>query len=346
MNLHTLDTTVGAGTISSRDGLCEFVKQVVEFNVKGQAYCCKDPFGKERYGNDPDLPRPCKVSYEKANITVVTLNLIVDADNPKYVESCVGEMRDDIKAALWYVADTYKARIFVQRPSFGTKRNSAGRRFRFAVFDIGFIRTPHYDNRNVPDAKILWDSHCLRLQKDIESGRRYTRDSLFLTLYPLKATDYEREFLYEGAMYRIVGFADEFSYLDVRLQPAGSTGDEGITVVPLANLRRPLLDDDADIPARNLKAAKDEEADFYEGKDCIKAALARDGVDLMYREMFQYGKRTYALTAITPNAQSLYIFTATCIEDIEEGKAVGEKVMFMYKEVIERIIADRSGRGA
>lgn len=89
MNLHTLDTTVGAGTISSRDGLCEFVKQVVEFNVKGQAYCCKDPFGKERYGNDPDLPRPCKVSYEKANITEVTLNLIVDADNPKYVESCV-----------------------------------------------------------------------------------------------------------------------------------------------------------------------------------------------------------------------------------------------------------------
>lgn len=108
MNLHTLDTTVGAGTISSRDGLCEFVKQVVEFNVKGQAYCCKDPFGKERYGNDPDLPRPCKVSYEKANITVVTLNLIVDADNPKYVESCVGEMRDDIKAALWYVADTLR----------------------------------------------------------------------------------------------------------------------------------------------------------------------------------------------------------------------------------------------
>ena len=50
MNLHTLDTTVGAGTISSKDGLCEFIKQVIEFNVKGQAYCCKDPFGKERYG--------------------------------------------------------------------------------------------------------------------------------------------------------------------------------------------------------------------------------------------------------------------------------------------------------
>lgn len=65
MNLHTLDTTVGAGTISNKDGLCEFIKQVIEFNVKGQAYCCKDPFGKERYGNDPDLPRPCKVSYEK-----------------------------------------------------------------------------------------------------------------------------------------------------------------------------------------------------------------------------------------------------------------------------------------
>ena len=158
---------------------------------------------------------------------------------------------------------------------------------------------------------------------------------------PLKATDYEREFLYEGAMYRIVGFADEFSYLDVRLQPAGSTGDEGIIVVPLANLRRPLFDDDADIPARKLKAAKDEEADFYEGKDCIKAALARDGVDLMYREMFQYAKRTYALTAITPDAQSQsYIFTATCIED-EEEKAVGEKLKLTYQEVIKQVIADR-----
>ena len=66
----------------------------------------------------------------------------------------------------------------------------------------------------------------------------------------------------------------------------------------------------------------------------------------MYREMFQYAKRTYALTAITPDAQSQsYIFTATCVED-EEEKAVGEKVMFMYKEVIDRIIADRSERGA
>ena len=162
MNLHTLDTTVGAGTISSKVGLCEFIKQVIEFNVKGQAYCCKDPFGKERYGNDPDLPRPCKVSYEKANITEVTLNLIVDADNPKYVESCAGEMCDDIKAALWYVADTYKARIFVQKPSFGTKRNGAGRRFRFAVFGIEFIRTPYHNNPNVPDEKIVWDARCRR----------------------------------------------------------------------------------------------------------------------------------------------------------------------------------------
>ena len=45
MNLHTLDTTVGAGTISNKDGLCEFIKQVIEFNVKGQTYYCKDPFG-------------------------------------------------------------------------------------------------------------------------------------------------------------------------------------------------------------------------------------------------------------------------------------------------------------
>lgn len=241
MNLHTLDTTVGAGAITNKNGLCEFIKQVVEFNVKGQAYCCKDPFGKERYGNDPDLPRPCKVSYEKANITEVTLNLIVDADNPKYVESCVAEMRDDIKAALWYVADTYKARIFVQKPSFGTKRNGAGRRFRFAVFGIEFIRTPYHNNPNVPDEKIVWDARCLRLQEDIEDEKGRTSGPPHMPFYPLKATDYEREFLYEGAMYRIVGFADEFSYLDVRLQPAGSTGDEGIIVVPLANLRRPLL---------------------------------------------------------------------------------------------------------
>ena len=312
--------------------------------MKGHAYCCKDPFGKERYGNDPDLPRPCKVSYEKANITEVTLNLIVDADNPKYVESCVAEMRDDIKAALWYVADTYKARIFVQKPSFGTKRNGAGRRFRFAVFGIEFIRTPYHNNPNVPDEKIVWDARCLRLQEDIEDEKGRTSGPPHMPFYPLKATDYEREFLYEDAMYRIVGFADEFSYLDVRLQPAGSTGDEGIIVVPLANLRRPLFDDDADIPARKLKAAKDEEADFYEGKDCIKAALARDGLDLIYREMFQYGKRTYALTSITPSAQSQsYIFTATCVED-EEEKAVGEKLKLTYQEVIKRVIADRCGQ--
>ena len=341
MNLHTLDTTVGAGTISSKVGLCEFIKQVIESNVKGQAYCCKDPFGKERYGNDPDLPRPCKVSYEKANITEVTLNLIVDADNPKYVESCVAEMRDDIKAALWYVADTYKARIFVQKPSFGTKRNGAGRRFRFAVFGIEFIRTPYHNNPNVPDEKIVWDARCLRLQEDIEDEKGRTSGPPHMPFYPLKATDYEREFLYEGAMYRSGGFADEFSYLDVQLQPAGSTGDEGIIVVPLANLRRPLFDDDADIPARKLKAAKEEEVDFYEGRDCIKAALARDGVSLMYREMFQYAKRTYAVTAITPDAQSQsYIFTATCVED-EEEKAVGEKLKLTYQEVIKRVIADR-----
>ena len=45
MNLHTLDTTVGAGTITNKNGLCEFIKQVVEFNVNVQAYCCKDAFG-------------------------------------------------------------------------------------------------------------------------------------------------------------------------------------------------------------------------------------------------------------------------------------------------------------
>lgn len=43
----------------------------------------------------------------------------------------------------------------------------------------------------------------------------------------------------------------------------------------------------------------------------------------MYREMFQYAKRTYALTAITPDAQSQsYIFTATCVEDEEEKLSV------------------------
>lgn len=344
MNLHTLDTTVGAGTISSKDGLCEFIKQVIEFNVKGQAYCCKDPFGKERYANDPSLPRPCRVTYENATITEVTLNIIVDADNLKYVESCADEMRNDIQAALWYVADTYEARIFVQKPWFGTKQNGDGRRFLFAAFNIEFIRTPYHDNSNVPDSKIVWDARCLRLQKDVEIEEKRNGGYQLVPLYPLKATDYEREFLYEGAMYRIVGFADEFSYLDVRLQPAGSTGDEGIIVVPLANLRRPLFDDDADIPARKLKAAKEEEVDFYEGRDCIKAALARDGVSLMYREMFQYAKRTYALTAITPDAQSQsYIFTATCVED-EEEKAVGEKLKLTYQEVIKRVIADRCGQ--
>lgn len=61
----------------------------------------------------------------------------------------------------------------------------------------------------------------------------------------------------------------------------------------------------------------------------------------MYREMFQYAKRTYALTAITPDAQSQsYIFTATCVED-EEEKAVGEKLKLTYQEVIKRVIADR-----
>lgn len=341
MNLHTLDTTVGAGTISSKVGLCEFIKQVIEFNVKGQAYCCKDPFGKERYGNDPDLPRPCRVTYENATITEVTLNIIVDADNLKYVESCADEMRNDIQAALWYVADTYKARIFVQKPWFGTKQNGDGRRFLFAAFNIEFIRTPYHDNSNVPDSKIVWDARCLRLQKDIEIEETRNGGYQLVPLYPLKATDYERELLYEGAMYRIVGFADEFSYLDVQLQPVGSTGDEGTIIVPLSHLRRSLLDDDADIPARKLKAAKEEEVDFYEGRDCIKAALARDGVSLMYREMFQYAKRTYALTAITLDVQSQScIFTATCVED-EEEKAVGEKLKLTYQEVIKRVIADR-----
>ena len=215
-------------------------------------------------------------------------------------------MRDDIKAALWYVADTYKARIFVQKPSFGTKHNGAGRRFRFAVFGIEFIRTPYHNNPNVPDEKIVWDARCLRLQEDIEDEKGRTSGPPHMPLYPLKATDYE-----------------------------------GIIVVPLANLRRPLFDDYADIPARKLKAAKEEEVDFYEGRDCIKAALARDGVSLMYREMFQYAKRTYALTAITPDAQSQsYIFTATCVED-EEEKAVGEKLKLTYQEVIKRVIADR-----
>lgn len=61
----------------------------------------------------------------------------------------------------------------------------------------------------------------------------------------------------------------------------------------------------------------------------------------MYREMFQYAKRTYALTAITPDTQSQsYIFTATCVED-EEEKAVGEKLKLTYQEVIKRVIADR-----
>ena len=64
----------------------------------------------------------------------------------------------------------------------------------------------------------------------------------------------------------------------------------------------------------------------------------------MYREMFQYAKRTYALTAITPDAQSQsYIFTATCVED-EEEKAVGEKLKLTYQEVIKRVIADRCGQ--
>lgn len=60
--------------------------------------------------------------------------------------------------------------------------------------------------------------------------------------------------------------------------------------------------------------------------------------------MFQYAKRTYALTAITPDAQSQsYIFTATCVED-EEEKAVGEKLKLTYQEVIKRVIADRCGQ--
>ena len=65
MNLHTLDTTVGAGTISSKVGLCEFIKQVIEFNVKGQAYCCKDPFGKERTEMTPTFPVRAKFHTKK-----------------------------------------------------------------------------------------------------------------------------------------------------------------------------------------------------------------------------------------------------------------------------------------
>lgn len=65
---------------------------------------------------------------------------------------------------------------------------------------------------------------------------------------------------------------------------------------------------------------------FYKNKQVIQRRLVEEGIDIVYREMFDFCGCSYVLTAIHPKARK-HVFTAICLDD-DEGKEKAHKKTF------------------
>lgn len=359
MDLKTIDTADG---IERAEGssLCTALCNYVYDALKDKDYCCKDPFGEVRCGNR--RINICYVSGEAANIThvllAICLNNMLFADNKRGMTFCWTDMYDDVMAAAKQAAAKHSARVFAPKQVLGTvpriqtswpsmsknaysnaKPDSLPRveKTYVAKFSFAFYRTSYYADKDIPDSKIIWDAFCRQRE---EHFRLHKADKAIMQpVYKLKYSDYGRLFSYIETTYCIKGIDKNSLSIGVSLRQMDGK-EPGKTVEWPFNRVEEILRDIEDSMAadQHIESGKEEEAMFYKNKQVIQRRLDEEGIDIVYREMFDFCGCSYVITAIHPKARK-HVFTAICLDD-DEGKEKAHKKAFGW-ELLRIISAHR-----